>query len=256
MQIDPPWYLDWTFWTAFFALLAIVLSQLPPVHVLLKKAKLRLEIYSKVHLTHKVGNPNLQFHLMFTNIGGRAVRVQNVTVSLSRDGKHLGVYPIQNFFQNQNDKDTLLFTTFSLQPGGEWAHIANFLNFFDREDNRRYFRIEEGMKLDLSKKKKVVQKADHEQTEENNLIEHDTQLVDAALTFHNKYFCWLPGEYHMSIEVFTEPESACVSKNYRFTIFESHTETLAEIAKFYKYGGGIYWTPSIITGVVLELSEA
>lgn len=63
-----PLYLNWSFWAVVVALCAVVLSQIPPIHLLLKKAKLDLELYSRIHLTHKVGNPNLQLHLIISNI--------------------------------------------------------------------------------------------------------------------------------------------------------------------------------------------
>ena len=43
--ITTPIYLDWSFWAVIVAIAAVVLSQIPPIHVLLKKAKLDLELY-------------------------------------------------------------------------------------------------------------------------------------------------------------------------------------------------------------------
>ena len=48
---------DGSFWTAF---VAIVLSQLPPIKLLLKRAKVDVELYSKILVFHKVGNSNVQ----------------------------------------------------------------------------------------------------------------------------------------------------------------------------------------------------
>ena len=133
-----PLYLNWSLWAVVVAAIAVVLSQIPPIKELLKKAKLDLEVYSKISITHKVGNPNLQLHLILSNIGGRNVRVKDINVSISSDGNFLATLPAQNYLQKQNDQSTLLFTTFSLKPGQEWAHITNFLNFFNREDGKAY----------------------------------------------------------------------------------------------------------------------
>jgi len=128
-----PIYLNWSFWAVVVAAIAVVLSQIPPIKELLKKGKLDLEVYSKTSITHRVGNPNLQLHLILSNVGGRNIRIKDITVSISRDGNNLATLPAQNYLQNQNDQSTLLFTTFSLKPGEEWAHITNFLNFFNRK---------------------------------------------------------------------------------------------------------------------------
>lgn len=60
----------------------------------------------------------------------------------------------------------------------------------------------------------------------------------------------------MSVVVTTDSKTADIRKSYRFTLFESHTETLSSIKEHFKYGGGIYWNPSIQTNVILEVTEA
>ena len=135
---EVPFYLNWSFWAVFVAFIAVILSQVPPIKQLIKKAKLDLEAYSKISITHKLGNPNLQLHLILTNSGGRDVRVQDISILLSRDNKEVDNLPALNYLQNQNDKNTLLFTTFSLSPNQEWAHITNFLNMYNREDEKKY----------------------------------------------------------------------------------------------------------------------
>ncbi|MFH1094585.1 MAG: hypothetical protein V1739_10620 [Candidatus Omnitrophota bacterium] len=71
-----PIYLNWSFWAVVIAGVALIFSQLPPIHLLLKKAKLDIELYSKIHITHKIGNPNLQIHLIINNVGGKVVKIK------------------------------------------------------------------------------------------------------------------------------------------------------------------------------------
>jgi len=66
-EVTTPLYLNWSFWAVVFAAIAIALSQLPPIRLWFKKAKLEIELYSKIAITHKVGNPNLQLHLIINN---------------------------------------------------------------------------------------------------------------------------------------------------------------------------------------------
>src|SRR5690606_16295838 len=96
-NVAMPLYMDWSFWAVVVASIAVLLSQLPPIHVIYKKAKLDLELYSKISITHKLGNPNLQLHLILNNIGGRRVRVKDINVAISRDGIHLINLPAQNY---------------------------------------------------------------------------------------------------------------------------------------------------------------
>ena len=49
-----PFYSDMGFWAVVVASVAILLSQIPPISLLLKKARIDFELYSKISLTHNV----------------------------------------------------------------------------------------------------------------------------------------------------------------------------------------------------------
>lgn len=255
-----PFYLDWAFWAVIVAAIAVILSQLPPIKVWFKKAKLDLEVYSKISITNKLGNPNLQLHLILTNIGGRNTRIKDITVALSRDGTQLLSLPAQNYLQNQNNKNNLLFTNFSLQPNQEWAHIINFLQFFDREKEKDFQELVKDMRADYKKQSDAI-KANEEDREKlkekTEAIEHPEDLTARAFNFFRLNFIWESGEYLMEINVTTSDDTANTSKKYRFTIFESQTEQQKELTENYKYGGDIYWTLNDTNiSVILPIKEA
>ncbi|MFC6521615.1 hypothetical protein ACFQAT_19795 [Undibacterium arcticum] len=128
-----PFYVDWTFWAVIVALLAVLLSQLPPVHILLRPKRLEVEVHSRLQVTHQVGNPNVGLYVNIANTGGRELRVRRVQVDVSRDGKYLGALPAQNYFETPSSQSSVLFVPFSLKPGEHWGHAVNFLSFFDRQ---------------------------------------------------------------------------------------------------------------------------
>lgn len=245
-----PLYLNWAFWAVVAAGISIVLSQLPPVLSWFRTAKINLDVYSKIYITHKIGNPNLQLHLIITNVGGRKVRVEGINVTLTREGAELASLPAQSYLQNQQDKNVSLLVPFSLSPTKEWAHITNFLNYFDRIDGNNYQRIEDAMRAHLNDNFETL----NEQAPQP--LEHDPALVTEAIEFFNSKFIWESGEYTMLINVYTSDELANISKEFRFTIFESHTDQLKKITEDYKIGAGIYWTPNIQPNVFLPISES
>lgn len=246
-----PLYLDWSFWAVVVAAIAILLSQLPPVHQLLKKPMIDFELYSKIIITHKVGNPNLQLHLLISNIGGRKVRIKNIDASIERDGIRIVILPAQNYLQNPNDQSTVLFTSFSLNPGEDWGHIINLLNFFGREDEKQYRELEAKMLADFRKKHAEIKE------EPKDPIELESQNVQPFHDFFKRHFIWLPGEYKLTVNILTDQESANISKSFRFTVFESHSDQLKAITEQFKYGGGIWWDPKDIrTGVIIDIKEA
>lgn len=66
-----PFYLDWTFWAAALALVAIVLSQLSPLHLLLRPKRLDVEVLSRIGAAHMVESPNASVVVSTCNTGGR-----------------------------------------------------------------------------------------------------------------------------------------------------------------------------------------
>ena len=247
-------YLDWSFWAVVVAFIAIALSQLPPVHQLLKKAGIDFELYSKISITHKVGNPNLQLHSLISNIGGRKVRIKNIDASIERDGIQIVTLPAQNYLQTPNDQSSVLFTIFSLNPGEDWGHIINLLKFFGREDEKQYRELEAKMFADFRKKHAKIKEKLEELKEP---IKLESQNVKPFQDFLKRHFIWLPGEYKLTVNIFTDQESANISKSFSFTLFESHSDQLRAITEKLKYGGGILWEPKDIQqGVIIEIKEA
>jgi len=82
MSEAAPFYLDWTFWTAVVAAVALILSQLPPVLSWFRRAKIDIEVYSRIGLSHKIGNPNASMHIILSNSGGRALRIKKVSLQM------------------------------------------------------------------------------------------------------------------------------------------------------------------------------
>ena len=243
-----PLYHDWQFWAAIVAGLALILSQLPPIYLLLKRAKLDIELFSFMHITHRVGNPNVQLHLILSNVGGRDVRIKGSTIAIKRDGKDVALLPAQNYLQNPNDKTSVLFTSFSLKPKEDWAHSVNYLNYFSREDNKKYRSAESDIRADIYEKGNKLKNKDE-------LVEADKKIFSVFIDMFNTSFIWRPGEYEVKITINTKPESAHLQKNYRFTLFESDSNELSKAKEDYRFGDGIYWDSGKHQGSIVQIAE-
>lgn len=239
-----PFYIDWTFWAVVVSIIAIVLSQIPPIHLLLKKAKLDIELYSRIHITHKVGNPNLQLHMIINNIGGRIVKIKGISAKIKRDGKVITTLNAQNYLQHPNDTNSVLFTSFSLKPKEEWAHIVTFLNYFPKQTEKIYRESALELRKHMSEKK-----------ENNELVIAEDSYIKPFTELFNKLFIWEPGEYELTVQVEANPNQASITKLYRFTLFESDSNELRRYVEEYKYGAGIYFDSSEHTGIIIQITE-
>jgi hypothetical protein len=243
-----PLYLDWQFWSAVVAVLALVLTQLPPVRLWFRPSRLEVEVHSRVQVTHKVGNPNLGMHVGIRNIGGREVRVGSITVALARDGNQLGVYPIINFFEASSSTSAVLFVPFTLRPSESWAHRANFLRLFDRNTEKFYRERESELRANI--RRKLAARAEGD----NELVVADAECIQPFLKMFNRMFVWLPGEYTLDLQIQVESGKAAFGRRYRFTLFESDSEELRSHTDDFKHGGGLAYDVDRHVGVYVPLS--
>jgi hypothetical protein len=247
--LQTPFYLDWRFWSAVVAFLALVLSQLPPLHILFRRAKLDAEAHSQMHITHKIGNPHAQLHLILNNTGGRELRIRAIELHFKRGNEDNFVLPAKNYFQLPGDKETVLFTSFKLKPGEEWAHIVNFFNLFSRQEDKLYRQLESNLRQDIVAKREVLEDKDE-------MVSADDANVAPLFSFFEKKFRWLPGEYDMMLRVQTEPPDTMPSKHFRITLFESDAKELEDYRNDYRYGFGVSLNSARHVGVLVPLSEA
>jgi hypothetical protein len=232
-----PLYMNWEFWSALAAGIAIVLSQLPPIHTWLRaRHRIEVEFLSRISVFDKIGNPNISIYLGITNAGQASVRIKGMQVTIQRDGRQLGAYPGQTYFETAKDKNSVLLIPFTLKPEETWSHTVTFLQFFDRPTEKWYRECEAALRADVQQKM--------EQRDANapkTLIEAEPALVRPFAEFFDRTFLWLPGEYVVEFVLATDYSRTALQRKFRFTVFESDTARLRTYATDYKYGAGIYW---------------
>lgn len=248
---QPPnsFYLDWQFWAAVVAVLALVLSQLPPVRLWFRPKRLEVEVHSRIQVTHKVGNPNVGMYVSVRNTGGRELRIRSLQISLTRDNAPLAVLSAQNYFESPSSQSSVLFVPFSLKPGEAWAHGTNFLNLFDRATEKLYREGESALGADIRAKLKARPAGDERP------VVAEPALVAPFLALFERLFVWQPGEYVAELRVLAEPGSASFSRSYRFTLYESDSTELRSHTEDYKFGGGLSYNVDRHVGAFVPLSQ-
>lgn len=230
------------------SLVAVVLSQLPPIHLLIRPRRLEVEVHSRVQLTHRVGNPNMGLVVGITNSGGRNLKVRSMRLAVTRDGQALVDLPAQAYYETPSSASSVLLVPFDLKPGESWAHAVTFLNSFDRQTEKLYRESYSRLKADLRKKLEGRAEGDRE------LVTLEPVLVAPFLSLFERLFLWEIGEYVISLSVTVTPGSASYSKKYRFTLYEADTRELRQQAENYKYGAGIAYEETD-TVVMIPINE-
>lgn len=221
---------------------------MPPVHVLLRRSKLRCEAFSRLHITHKVGNPNAQWHLIIENAGGRALRVKAITLTFRRSGGKPFTLLAQNYLRTPDAKENVMLAPFRLNPGEEWSHVVSFFNFYSRDDDKEYRRLESAIRTDILRQKE-------DPANKERMCEAAPASVELATAFFRRHFQWDSGEYELELSVETDRPKANLKKVYLFSLFESEAGELRDYSDYYRYGSGVYWVSQAQPGIILPIRE-
>ena len=229
-----PFYLDWTFWTAVVALLALVLSQLPPLYVLLRPVGLDVEAFERIHVSHSLGESNATLQLIIANSGRREIKIKSMSLTFHRGGDTPFAIQARGYYQLPSDQTAVILTPFRLKPNEEWSHIVNFFSFKSREEEREVDQIKSTIRKDIVPRKL-------EQGNEKIFLEAPPELVVPAIDYFHRKFKWKAGEYKVTLNVVAEPNKASKIQEYRITIFESDSTQMVDETTQYKYGAGVYF---------------
>jgi hypothetical protein len=249
-----PFYLDWTFWTAVAAGLALVLSQLPPVHVLFRRTRLSMQPYDRLNITHWLGNPNANLHVQLLNTGGRAVRVRSLVLELSPDDGATFSLPAQTYARADGTPGTsFLFTPFTLERDKEWASFVHFFTPFNLNEERISKRLTKELRADIAAK---FQNQPQEARDRKELVEADAAHVEPLQEFYTNKKKWRPGEYTGVLKLNCEPAQASQNRRFRFTLFEADIQELDERpSSRYKFGAGVYFNDPDQTEVYPRIKD-
>jgi hypothetical protein len=250
--IPAPFYDDWTFWTAVIAILALILSQLPPVRVLLRQTRLSMQPYDRLNVTHWLGNPNVNLHIQLLNTGGRPVRVRSLVLELSPDDGAEFTLPAQTYSRADGTPGSFLFTPFSLEPDGEWASFVGFVAPLSMNDERTSKQLSKELKADINIK---LRNQSQEARDRKELVEGDAGCVDKLQEFYKSKRRWRPGEYTAVLKLQCEPNQASQVRKFRFTLFEADIQELDERASRYKIGAGVYFTDAEQTEIYPRIKD-
>jgi hypothetical protein len=233
MKPDPI-YLNWEFWTAIVAVLALVLSQIPPLYQLFGTAKLSMEVYPRIGIGHKVGYPNMQVGIVLSNSGSRPAKVRRILITILREGTVVATLPAQMYAPESEPSKQLLFAGFKIKPNEDRTHSINFFMDLQRNQERELSEPTLIIMNDIVAKRS-------KQENKDVLVEADPVNVQPFHQMLLKNFLWLEGEYSMSIRVESSDAKVFTVKRFRFTLYESDSSQLRNYESRYKYGEGIYY---------------
>ncbi len=237
---------DAAFWSTvtaivstFVALLAVILSQVPPVRELIKARRLRIVVPETIYLYHWMGNLQIAAFLTLHNVGGRDITVQKVECVLTHE-EGLPKYrlPAQTYWpRSQSASGQELFIGWvPLKPAEHWAETVHFYKSWSVQDEEDSNAIGALIRNDINAKLALA-KPDSP----NNVVVADDRLAKDAKDFFEKRFTLAKGSYRLLIAAISEKSDVVSVRGFDFILYDHHLRTLRSVADDFKTGAGIYF---------------
>jgi hypothetical protein len=246
------WYQDWQFWAFATALVAVALSQLPPIRLWFKRPKLELEVHRQLAVNHDVGRPLLQIYLMITNTGGRNARINSIILKVERNGLEVATLTAMGYFDTTASKEAVLMVPFELAPDASWGHTVNFHSPMSRDEERRFRSDQAALRAEIQR---LIELQRAETADSKNAVSADDTFVRPFIERFNKAFIWSEGEY--SIQMTVETSRGRFAATYKFVLYESDRDDLRRRTENYAQGFGVIFldAPQLLNPLFVQVSK-
>ncbi|MEN8511302.1 hypothetical protein [Burkholderia sp. RS02] len=245
MAENVPFYSDVRFWQFLIAAVALTLSQLPPVRLWFKRARLSVDVFDRAALDEELGLPHAQIHITISNSGGREIKINKITATITR-GNESRVLIARGYFEKFSDQRPTLLTPFRVKPGQEWGHNVNFPLPVAWNDRNQVSAMSKALRDNIKAKRTAL-------GEPKEDVPADQNLVDPLAHRFDTHFFWKAGEYTVNLKIETEDGRADVNSVYRFIIFESESDLLRSHKDQIKFGNGVHYRLPPIEPLIIEL---
>jgi hypothetical protein len=246
-------YLDWRFWSAIAAWVALAASLLPKIWDRLRGPKLSIELHDRIQITHTVGNPNASVFVMLRNIGARPLRIRSMDLRvIPREGQPFDMRGL-SYVEKPSTADRNFFAPLKLRPNDDdWSHIVLFHVPLSRTEEQEHRRLVGANRENILAKRALLDPPNDPQ----QFVNADPEFVQPAIDFLRRKFIWDPGEYEFILTVSTEPARLTQTCTFRVTLYETDSDGLRRYADDYKFGLGLWYFnldkhPGAWVGIVL-----
>ena len=126
---------DPAIWSALIAIVAVILSQLPPLRDLLKGRKVTINPSETFQLYHHMGNPHITFFLDIHNIGGSKVVIDRIDCIVVDENNKTWSLPAHSYisreFTDQNGNQLEFPVSWIvLKPEERWNETLHLYKFW------------------------------------------------------------------------------------------------------------------------------
>ncbi|MFZ5619555.1 MAG: hypothetical protein ACOY5W_00855 [Pseudomonadota bacterium] len=228
-----PWYKQTAVWGLVISVLALSLSQLPPIANWRARTDVGIELGKRVGLPNTIGMPGYQLFIELRNKGNRTIELSKLRLKLkypNNTSKLLYAQTYQKIIPGQFSPLDFPVTTINLAPGTNWTEQVSFHPELSPEDDEHLAEIRLQMSASIQQ-----QAMKNPQT---GPVEAAADIVDRANKFFDRNFDLQKGQYRVSLLADVNGEERTL-RDFSFTLYDYHKNTIISQKKDFRFGWGI-----------------
>ncbi|GAA5218329.1 hypothetical protein ACFSJ3_15740 [Corallincola platygyrae] len=234
------------------AVMAVVLSQFPPIHKLFDDAELKIEVAQNLYATEQLGHVVLQPTVTIHNQGEVSGIIDRITLDLTRHSDEESMnFTVHSFYPPEAPLDPLAppvalpFHSIHVKPNDSWtAMTIASKRLPNQEDMNLISELANKMKLEIGAFN-PDQPDFHEVSQE--LFEEVSEISWKNLEF------FTPGEYSVTLTARDSDGNSVHKSNYTFLIDDWHMDQFGRSIEKYRYGESIVRPPAESYAIVISL---
>ena len=245
--------------TAAAAVVAIVLSQLPPIRSLLRGRRLEAVAAESVVITHYLGNVHFVTFLSMVNTGGMALAIARVACRLTGPDGMVRELPAQAYISREvpaqvgQPSPEYPLGWIALRPGEQWSQTVRFYQAWSTSDERESAELSQSIREDIHS---IIDELGSSY-DPRTYVEADRARVQQARDFFERHFDLSAGVHRLEVTASDAKGRLLASREYEFTLHESALSALRRGVDDYRFGEGVYFPatkPSSVAWVRLRES--
>ena len=240
---------DLQFWTVFISGCALLISVFPHLKARFKKGKLKIDKYRTFFITHRVGSPSLNLHLIFKNVGGAPLSVHEVNLEVTKDKVDKFNLIGNGYLIEPNAQYFTILTPFELKGSETWSHTISFNELWKRKKQHKYRELESRIRDHIQGQVRF------NPPEPGEFAVAKTEDIISISKFFEENFLWESGEYEVAIVVKGEDGKELARESFMFTLFESESDELLSYKEDLKFGFGVHLVPNRIHGINIDVTQ-
>ena len=228
------------------AMLAILLSQLPPVHEMVRGRRLRIAVADRVNFFHWFGSTRLNVWIDLENVGGRRLTISTLVAHVfTRDRVFVQTLDAKSYRLKEDLRDEhrvdLPLNEIALARAERWSAWTGFMDATqwdiatEREAKALVNRTREDIQGQIAAKEQQAEPS------ANQWLEVAPALGAEIITFTEKHKRLKVGEYILVMAAHGLKAECLATVAFDFTIFDADAVELFQDVEDYKYGCGTWF---------------